>query len=136
MGRYVWVPGHFELSRPHHVWVRAHWVRVGHEWVFVPGHFEPVRQPPYAQLPQNPYEPPQSGVVVPMQPPQPVYEMAPMPPSLHHEWVAGHWTHNGMRFVWVPGHFVMRRAGFVWQKAHWVPTPGGWRFVPGHFRRM
>ena len=134
MGRYVWVPGYYKVSRPNHVYVRAHWVRVGHQWVFSPGHWAPISQP---QIPPPMLGmPPPSTLVVQSSPPPMMTEVVPVAPSVHHEWVGGHWTWNGARWVWVPGDFLMRRLGFVWQRPLWMQHGPNWRYVPGYWRRM
>jgi len=63
-------------------------------------------------------------------------EVVPMAPSVHHEWVGGHWNWNGVRWVWMPGHFITRRHGMMWQRPAWVRHGAGWHLIPGHWRRM
>ncbi|PYJ26184.1 MAG: hypothetical protein DME90_12415 [Verrucomicrobia bacterium] len=50
-------------------------------------------------------------------------------------WTSGYWRWTGTTYVWVPGTWVVRpRAAAVWVEGHWVRRPGGWTYVPGHWR--
>ncbi|MBV8900603.1 MAG: YXWGXW repeat-containing protein [Verrucomicrobia bacterium] len=80
--------------------------------------------------------PGRAQVFVRVAPPAPIVEPGPpRPPGPGYVWVAGHWHWNGYRWVWRHGHYVLRPRGRgEWVPAHYDRRPGGWVYVPGHWR--
>jgi hypothetical protein len=75
-------------------------------------------------------------VYVRIEPPAPVVETIPPPPSPRHLWVGGYHRWSGRQYVWVPGHYVVRPRRFsAWVPGHWRHVHRGWYWVPGHWRR-
>lgn len=78
----------------------------------------------------------QAQVFVRVAPPAPIVEPLPPPPrGERYVWVPGHWHWNGHRYVWRSGHYAVRpRRYTAWVPAHYDQRPGGWYYVPGHWR--
>jgi hypothetical protein len=76
-------------------------------------------------------------VVVKRPPPRPPAraEIAPLPPTPAHVWIAGHWAWHRERYVWIPGHWEVPAApGYVWVPGGWMPRGDGYVWVDGHWR--
>jgi len=76
-------------------------------------------------------------VVVKRPPPRPPAraEIAPLPPTPAHVWIAGHWAWHRERYVWIPGHWeVPATPGYVWVPGGWMPRGDGYLWVDGHWR--
>ena len=76
-------------------------------------------------------------VVLKRPPPRPPAraEIAPLPPTPAHVWIAGHWAWHRERYVWIPGHWEVPVApGYVWVPGGWMPRGDGFVWVDGHWR--
>ena len=68
-------------------------------------------------------------------PPPPRAERPPHPPHhfRHAEWMPGHWTWNGRRYIWTAGYYVEGRPNAHWIPGHWDASPGGYVWTDGHW---
>jgi hypothetical protein len=75
-------------------------------------------------------------VIVKVAPPPPVSTtVVGVAPGRGYVWIQGYHRWNGSKYVWVPGKWVVPpRPGTVWVPPRWVQRPGGYVFVPGHWR--
>ena len=56
-------------------------------------------------------------------------------PGARYVWTGGYWRWTGNQYVWVRGGWVARpRPAAVYVEGHWLRRPGGWVWVPGHWR--
>ncbi|MBW0001134.1 MAG: YXWGXW repeat-containing protein [Verrucomicrobia bacterium] len=80
--------------------------------------------------------PGRAQVFVRIGPPAPIVEPGPPPPPARgYVWVPGYWHWNGYRYVWRRGRYMYRPRGRGgWVPAHYDRRPGGWVYVPGHWR--
>ena len=68
-------------------------------------------------------------------PPAPVYERRSPPPDGRYVWIPGYHRWDGRAYVWTGGKYVLPpRPHAVWIAGRWDPRPGGWIWVPGHWR--
>jgi hypothetical protein len=72
--------------------------------------------------------------VVEAAPPPEQVEVAPLPPTGNHVWIAGHWHWTGAEYAWIPGHWIARpHAHASWLPGHWRRVPRGWVWIEGHW---
>ncbi|HZZ56371.1 MAG TPA: hypothetical protein VFE31_00975 [Opitutaceae bacterium] len=145
---YLWVPGHIEVNYATRRWqyIKAAWVMppvpgaqyIPGKWTrgmekygWNPGH--------WAAYPDN-----KNGAVQPVSmvvtnaPPPDLIEQVYAAPSASYSWVGGYWWWCAHKeWIWAPGYFSrVPRPRDRWISARWEERDeGGWRFVPGHWRR-
>ena len=73
------------------------------------------------------------GVVIGVAPPVAIVEPPP-PPRVGFVWAPGFWRWDGHRHDWQAGHWEAEREGEDYIAPEWVEAPGGWRFVPEHWK--
>ncbi|MFB3890627.1 MAG: hypothetical protein ACE15C_01245 [Phycisphaerae bacterium] len=78
---------------------------------------------------------PQSGVIVTVQPPDPIPEVPPAeaPEGNNVVWAPGYWSWSAdlSDFVWVAGCWRIPPPGYSWVPGYWAQVEGGWEWTPG-----
>lgn len=78
---------------------------------------------------------PQTGLVVPMEPPAKIEEVPPpeRPEGDRFAWVPGYWSWDSDRkgFVWVSACWRAAPPNRSWVPGYWARVPEGWEWVPG-----
>ena len=68
-------------------------------------------------------------------PPAPVFERPVPAPGPRYVWVPGYQRWDGRAYHWAGGRWVLPpRPHAVWIAGRWDARPGGYAWVPGHWR--
>jgi len=128
--RWEWIGGRWELpAQPGAVWVPGQWIVRGGGYVWIEGHYAAnvvVAPPP---------PPPGPAIYVNAAPPAAIYENVPVAPGPDFFWIGGHWTWQGRWVWahgyydrhphfhpgggWEAGHWDHEGGRYVWHEGHW-----------------